>query len=144
MCLITKREEIKIAKEDIKVIKLLKPDLIAVYQPHFQYKRDVKYETSFTYDSIGQDWTPFSGDYRNLLDKNYPMWDVRGSAMRDEMVCVEEGFHSMTSKKGAEDICAFGVAYEENAELFDAIIPKGSEYIEDGFGQIVSTALIIL
>ena len=141
MCLITSKRKVKIAKRDIPVWKLLKPDLSTVYQP-FKYERGKDYETEIKFLDNDDEWQPFDGNVRKSLNERFPDWEFSGDSVREEMLCITEGFHAFVQKKKAINKLDFGtMARYCGAIEVKFIIPKGAEYYKDFTGQIVSNKI---
>jgi len=144
MCLVTKKKNPKMAKKDIIVWKILRSDLSAIYQSNFYYERDKLNKTKFKYESYNNWWVVFDKIIRVKLRETFPNFE-NDEEMKRKMMSVSEGFHSLLYKKDAKYyISVDGMARDNDGKIFKAIIPKGAEYIKDGYGQIVSNQLIIL
>ena len=82
----------------------------------------------------------------NSLNEEVKMKSRRG----DYFVFIDEGYHSYESEdkalKGLNDIILFDDVFDDDANLYNKIeafiIPKGSEYYENNYGEIVSSQLI--
>ena len=140
MCLVTKIKKVKIAKRDITVWKILNEDLSTIFQENFQYNKGELVKSSFSYDHQDGHWKVFNNNIRKKLNDKYPRWSFKHKGM----MCIARGLHSVLTKKDAIRYSNEGLSKFFNAKVFKAVIPKGSEYYKDGFGQIVSNQLIIL
>lgn len=128
MCLYTIQTKIRIAKKDIPVYKVLEtePDtegLLSLYR-YEEYKLG-----ELKLASIG------------VMGRPYP--DVRilpNFSTACKVYIINQGLHSFTSLRKAE----MAKRPWNNATVFKAIIPKGSEYICGIHGDIVSNQLVVL
>lgn len=82
----------------------------------------------------------------NSLNEEVKLKSRRG----DYFVFIDEGYHSYESEdealKELNDIIPFDAVFDDDANLYNKIeafiIPKGSEYYENNYGEIVSSQLI--
>lgn len=125
MCTIILKNQKPIeATEDITVYKSLvyKKEIgySSIYEG-FSYKKDVLYETKFTYTSNLRASDEIEAKYRDSLNENL-------------LLAVEHGFHSLKNLERRRlrynVICIF-------------IIPKGTMYYENPCGNIVSNKIIL-
>jgi hypothetical protein len=133
MCLITRQKKALIAEEDIKVYKILKKDGNAIYQ-NFQYKLvevyKAKIKKSLQWNCLGIldiDW----------LHENYPS----GWRQHKELICLGAGLHSINKLETAKIVLLDTI--NNDSRIFEAIIPKGSEYYKDEVGFMISSSLVI-
>lgn len=132
MCLITNKK-IQIAKEDVIVYKELNPDLTSIIMG-FPYKLNQLYKAKLT--TTIKDAVPFCNIDTNYLKANFENW--RKSVLSGELTCYEEGFHSSISLQNMLDI------QDEGTLIVECVIPKGTRYVEDFVGFIVSEQIMIL
>lgn len=132
MCLITNKKS-RIAKVDIKVVKLLTHDLRAPFYP-FQYELGVEVSTEI---KDCNDPTPYSAYETEYLRKTFGDWE---SEVMDggKLKSYSEGFHSMSLNYFNESV------EDLTYNAFAAIIPKGATYIQDFNGLYISDRLIVV
>ena len=141
MCLITNKKK-QIAAEDIVVYKVLSSDLRSPYQC-FQYEYGTEYTTEITTTTDETDICCFCSLDENHLSQNYPGWRYD---LPEDLECYKNGFHSISEvaleQLKEEDF--FDDIVSNGEKLFQCIIPKGSTYVEDFVGFIVSSSIIIV
>lgn len=94
--------------------------------------------------TLGDDPSSFCDLDSEYLNKNYPDWLYPESFFEIyELSCYEEGFHSISEKTFMENPDNFRSDLEPEYSAFKCIIPKGSTYVEDFVGFIVSDKIII-
>ena len=139
MCLITEQKTPFIAKEDIKVYKLMESDLYSYFQ-YFKYEIGKLFETEIK-ESTNKAWNSCCELDKNYLIKKYKC-KFKELKFNTNLACFSEGFHSAKSL----DVCK-GILDEFDDEddcfFYEATIPKGAEYYRDGVGFIISNKLII-
>lgn len=132
MCLITNKQ-VKIAQEDIEIFKVLSKDFKSPFL-NFQYELDKSYfqPLSKTKDSYS---TCCSIDHDYIV-RNY---GTHYYEKVDEgiLTVYQEGFHGSLKLKNCEHLSS------QEKQIFKCIIPKGSEYVEDFVGFIISNQIII-
>lgn len=131
MCLITNKQP-KIATEDIEVLKVLHKSLVSPFQ-NFQYELNKIYYTELSTELYG---TPCCSIDTNYLNNSY--YDYTKSILNGELLCYERGFHSCLKLR-----LGIHLKTGDTRELFKCIIPKGSTYVEDFVGFIISDQIII-
>lgn len=134
MCLITNKE-IQVATEDITVYKELNQDLTSAIMG-FQYKLNKLYKAKLT--TTIKDSVSFCIIDTEYLNTNFADW--RKSVLSGELTCYEEGFHSSISLQNMLDI----KDEERETLIVECLIPRGTRYVEDFVGFIVSEQIIIL
>ena len=132
MCLITNKKP-QIATEDIVVYKLLTAKLKAPFT-YFQYVLDHLYQTELTTTIDPEDIRCFCSVDQRYLENHFEDWT--NDCEEGILTVYQKGFHSISSVELAQR-CDLGVV------LFKCIIPKGSIYVEDFVGFIVSNQMII-
>jgi len=140
MCLITNKQP-QVATEDIVVYKELGHNLCSVFQ-NFRYELNKLYSTEIKEAPPGS-YSPFC-----RIDQNYLYETYGGFEQLEELIdsgalkIYQEGFHSISLNiletfLEAEERCA-------NSVIVKCIIPKGSTYIEDFVGFVVSNQIMII
>ena len=151
MCLITKKKKVKIAKRDIKVWKLLRDDLSSIYQEGFQHELGVLKSAKIGFVGNQYSWQPFTDDISQSLSETFPNWSNWGDSKakrllaRENMICIDTGFHSFTKKNGVKEFKSSNETFLSylgcGFSTIECVIPEGSEYFKDEFGLIVSNQL---
>ena len=130
MCLIvTKKTKVKIAKTDMVIYKLFKNKIYdnAVFSPYFSgtytfgalYKTDLSLSGEFSY-------------FDDISHRAYTKYYER------ELLSYGKGFHGIKTLERLRKVSNIWNKY-----CFKCIIPKGSEYVEDSTGVIVSNQIIV-
>jgi len=140
------KNNIKIAKRDIPVWKVLLEDGVSAPIYDLKYEKGKVYKTEFQYVDKSAESPIFRrGGYKiftkaasDFLDKNFSGWNNSNNPVRDKLICVSNGYHAFTKKKDTI------VAKRGRSVVVKFIIPKGSEYIKDAVGMIVSNQIKML
>lgn len=134
MCLITNKQ-VKIAQEDIEIFKVLSKNLKSPFI-QFQYKFDKSYfqPLSKTKDSYS---TCCRIDYEYITN-NYG-YNYYKKIDEGILTAYKEGFHGSTKLDNSRYLSS----QLDERQIFKCIIPKGSEYVEDFVGFIISNQIII-
>lgn len=153
MCLITNNPK-KIADDDIisfKVLTFIKDEdgqndlIMPIY-----YNAMPAYtlgKLNVTSIEVTDDWTVADNISADSLSNECPGW--KDYSFRELSILKNgidgyfgygQGFHSFNS---LERCYAHGLELAKRHEVFKCIIPKGSEYIEDNSGCIISNQIII-
>lgn len=151
MCLITNTPEKLIAQEDMTVYKILRVSpfdfdngyAFSVYFLGFGYKigelciTEIKKETNLSkltaFDSVDSEWLNKRYGYPSFYSRGW-----KGAVERGELTAFGPGFHSFLNPTRLGTNC---IPKEERK--FECTIPKGSEYILDPTGLVVSNQIII-
>lgn len=132
MCLITDQKEPKVAEQDITVYKILE-GLTSPYN-YFHYELGKLYETEIEEDD---EWCCFDAKDAEYLTSNFEDWE-RGR--NGKLQCFGAGFHSISSIDRAREF----VRNDGSMIIYEAIIPKGAQYYENGSQLAISNKLIIV
>lgn len=134
MCLITTQKTPHIATEDMVVYKVLREDsetsCRSIYESMIWtigelYTTDIEDTDDIcAADHIDSSW----------LTNSYPGW---ADGLPETLRCIGPGFHSTVTKERAKPCSQLG-------ELYQCIIPAGSEYYLDATGLCVSNQLIVV
>jgi hypothetical protein len=119
-----------IAEEDIKCWKALTEDRDSPYE-HFYYEPGKLYTTEINDDEHDHP-SCFDLIDQEYLDETYGHGEWRKK--RDDLRVIAEGFHVAMNRERLE--------YSEY-DIFEAIIPKGSEYFLGVTGLAVSNQIIV-
>lgn len=140
MCLITNKKK-QIATEDIVVYKVLSSNLRSPYQC-FQYEYGKAYTTKITTVRNESAICCFCSLDEDYLSQNYPDWRYGLKTLK----CYQNGFHSISENalEQLKDGNMFNGLLSDDDKLFQCIIPKGSTYVVDFVGFIVSSSIIIV
>lgn len=146
MCLATRQQEPKIAKEDIicyKLVNIIQGKIHSAYQSTFKWELNKLYQTNIrellpqgygdyeytcTFDRFSQE------EYVQSLITQEEYFLKYGELPENSVKVFQLGFHS------AKTIKRFSV---KNEAISECVIPIGSEYYEDETGLIVSNKLIM-
>ncbi|MCK9574753.1 MAG: hypothetical protein WC979_03145 [Candidatus Pacearchaeota archaeon] len=140
MCLITRQKEPEILSRDIRTFKVLKVEdgvpPCAIHQT-FWYELNQLYETDIVeselpapYDSKVTEFYVLDASSYNAIRRNLKEYDL---------IALGKGFHSFANRKRAA-----GEIWRTNYELFECLIPAGSEIFYDETGLCVSNKIKIL
>lgn len=132
MCLITNKKP-KIAEEDIVCYKIVHKDLKSEIQK-FQYEFDTLYSTEIKTTLDIDKIRPYSSVDSKYLDDHYA--DYIDECFSGKLTAYSEGFHSSSKVDILQN-------RSSSIVLVECIIPKGSQYVEDFVGYIVSNQIII-
>lgn len=136
MCLITYKQEYKKANHDIIVYKALTENRDSPHQ-HFHYPIDELMTSELK--SSGSDMMAADSLVNQWITKQRNYYEALTTLMS-----VGEGLHAFTNvPRGKEYIIDYLFGGDEGLLLFEAIIPKGSVYLEDETGLIVSNQLVV-
>lgn len=141
MCLISNKPP-QIADKDIVVFKELKKDLKSVYQG-FQYEFGVQYNTLIE-GKVYNKYTYYDLDFYCPIDQEYftSHFNVLQQDDGDEnFTGWAQGFHSVSEKVYQEWLDSTPNA---NNIIVKCIIPKGTRYVEDFVGFMVSDSIVVL
>lgn len=151
MCLIISSKETlpKVAKEDIIIYKLLEEretndtcKLLSPFQ-EWEYAKNVRNpEVKLKVVSCADTNASCSGDRAKLFLQNKygGKWYFNKT-----LGAVTRGYHAYSDLETAlHDKENLIICEWENLVLFKGIIPKGAEYVESEYGEIVGSTIIIL
>lgn len=134
MCLILdEKTRVKIAKEDIKVFKILSPQLRSIFYGGFQYEKGKLYETEIL-PSTQRVWSAFADTDEHYLTSKYGNFRYNRTGLK----AFGQGFHSSLNKENIEEVIK-----SSDKRLFNATIPKGARYYVGGTGLVISNKIIV-
>lgn len=147
MCLVTDNKEVKVAKKDIKVYKVVAKGSKSIIQS-FDYTKGKLNITEFTFlandhsskTMFSNGWAVFTQEAVDYLNKNHPDWFETNGESRKDLICVAQGFHSFLKFKDAKE----QLKRRRTCTVVRFIIPAGSEYYTDNTGEIVSNQITML
>lgn len=126
MCLATFKEK-QIAEKDITVYKSVYPSLRSLHKA-FKYELNTLYKTDIKPSELEA--------FNNEKDTEF---FIKDGELKDNIKWYGQGFHSFLHLSDAE----------ETSEYFDTVtvickIPKGSEYIINEVGFVISNQIILV
>ena len=127
MCLVTERKRANIAKEDMTVYKLVfasqnNPKLFYSEIKKFPYALGKLEETELSKSNKGL--------YYSMEEVNY--------YLKRECIFWQQGFHSFTDIETAKKADS-----ESELTLVKCRVPKGSRYVNNLFGMMISDKIIV-
>ena len=131
MCLVTRQRKPKILKKDLKVYKVLKSGNDSPYN-NYHWRKGQLETTKFSLKT-GNGKNFCFADFQSLKKYN------------DLSQCTEigKGFHACMTKERAESVTP-KIFTNENYEICEFLIPKGSEVYYDCTGLIVANQMMML
>jgi len=136
MCLVTPDKTLYIAEKDLVCYKSMnpidgKPNRVNSNIQWFSYEIGKLYKTSLRKDS---DYCTYDSDASVALDNAGYTDSHREWRQNKEITSIGQGFHSSKTKKRIQ---------EHGGVVYRCIIPKGSKYMKDLSGLLVSNQIII-